>query len=194
MAKASTLPNMVVTLGVITLLSSAVLSAVYVLTAEPIRKAATAKIDKAIGEVLPPFDNSPSSEVIEKEIDGRIIRLYPARKDGEPVGVAVETFTTRGFGGTITLMVGFRPDGFIYKTSVLSHTETPGLGDKIDGRKSDFCIQFEGKDPATFKLAVKKEGGDVDAITASTISSSAFCDAVERAYRALRNQAFPAGE
>ncbi|HRC93634.1 MAG TPA: RnfABCDGE type electron transport complex subunit G, partial [Tenuifilaceae bacterium] len=91
-----------------------------------------------------------------------------------------------GFGGRIELMVGFLPDGTINKITVISHKETPGLGDKIDPGKSDFSVQFEGKNPETFKVMVKKDGGDVDAITASTISSRAFCDAVNRAYKAFK--------
>ena len=79
-------------------------------------------------------------------------------------------------------MVGFDNDGKIIDIVVLKHSETPGLGDKMKKDKSDFSLQFMGKDPATFKLAVKKDMGDVDAITASTISSRAYCDAVQRAY------------
>ena len=81
-------------------------------------------------------------------------------------------------------MVGFLPDGTIHNISVLEHKETPGLGDKMTKAKSDWSVQFNGKDPSDFKLMVTKDGGDVDAITASTISSRAFCDAVDRAYKA----------
>ncbi len=86
----------------------------------------------------------------------------------------------------MTLMVGFLPDGTIKDISVISHAETPGLGDKIQKSKSNFAVQFEGKNPESFRLAVRKEGGDVDAITASTIWSKAFTDAVERAYLVLQ--------
>ena len=88
----------------------------------------------------------------------------------------------KGFSGKIELMVGFLDDGTIENTAVLMHKETPGLGDKMDQKKSDFSLQFIGKNPVDFKLKVKKDGGDVDAITAATISSRAFCDAVQRAY------------
>ena len=84
-------------------------------------------------------------------------------------------------------MVGLLADGSISNTAVLAHKETPGLGDKMDIAKSDFPAQFIGKNPAEFKLSVTKDGGDVDAITAATISSRAFCDAVERAYITLKN-------
>ena len=113
--------------------------------------------------------------------------VYPAKKDGEIVGYAIEAATSKGFGGAIVLMVGFEPDGTIYNTAVISHTETPGLGDKIDVKKSNFSVQFNGKNPETFHLSVKKDGGDVDAITASTISSRAFCDAVETAYKTFKD-------
>jgi electron transport complex protein RnfG len=186
-AKASSLKNMVCTLLLITFIAAAALGAVYVLTEKPIAAARLAKINKAIAEVTPPFDNSPSDEATEITVEGRALRLFPAKKNGALVGVAVETSTTKGFGGLITLMVGFLPDGAIYKTTVISHAETPGLGDKIEQSKGNFSLQFEGKHPDTFQLAVRKDGGDVDAITASTVSSRAFCDAVERAYRAVFN-------
>jgi len=96
----------------------------------------------------------------------------------------VETFTQKGFSGLIKLMIGFAPDGTIIDISVLQHQETPGLGDKIENAKSSFSAQFQGKNPENFKLVVKKDRGDVDAITASTISSRAYCDAVQRAYNA----------
>ncbi len=81
-------------------------------------------------------------------------------------------------------MVGFSPDGTITDIAVIQHQETPGLGDKINKSKSGFSLQFQGKNPANFKLSVEKDRGDVEAITASTISSRAYCDAVQRAYNA----------
>ena len=110
------------------------------------------------------------------------LRMNLASQDGKLVGVAVNTYTNKGFGGRIDAMVGFLPDGSIYNTSILSLKETPGLGTKLDKKKSNFPDQFIDKNPADFKLKVKKDGGDVDAITAATISSRAFCDAVQRAY------------
>ena len=84
-------------------------------------------------------------------------------------------------------MVGFLPDGTINDVAVLEHEETPGLGDKMEKKKSDWSLQFQGKNPETFRLSVTKDGGDVDAITASTISSRAFCDAVTRAYENFKS-------
>jgi len=176
---------MVIVLTVIALVSSALLGGVYLLTEEPIAAAKTAKINASIAEVVEPFDNNPSANPDTLVLDNRKVILYTAKKGDELVGVAVEVSTGKGFSGVISLMVGFLPDGAIRNIVVLSHSETPGLGDKIEKEKSNFYLQFEGKRPADFKLKVKKDGGDVDAIAASTISSRAYCDDVDRAYRAF---------
>jgi electron transport complex protein RnfG len=89
-----------------------------------------------------------------------------------------------GFGGHIELMAGFLPDGTIYNSLVIQHKETPGLGTRMTEPK--FHDQVNGKNPADFQLKVKKDGGQVDAITAATISSRAYCDAIQRAYNALQ--------
>lgn len=187
MAKESTFSNMVITLFAVCLVSSAVVGGIYALTEKPIDEAKTAKVNSAISGVVPAFDNDPSAERFTVTADGKTASVYPARKNGEIVGYAVEANTSKGFGGAITLMVGFEPDGTIYNTAVISHSETPGLGDKIDAKKSNFSVQFNGKNPENFRLVVKKDGGDVDAITASTISSRAFCDAVETAFKTFKN-------
>ena len=187
MAKESTFGNMVITLFVVCLVASAGVGGIYALTKDLIDAAKIAKVNSAISGVVPDFDNDPSAEKFEVTTDGKTSMVYPAKKDGEIVGYAIEAATSKGFGGAIVLMVGFEPDGTIYNTAVISHTETPGLGDKIDVKKSNFSVQFNGKNPETFHLSVKKDGGDVDAITASTISSRAFCDAVETAYKTFKD-------
>lgn len=182
----SSLKNMVLVLCSITLVSSAAVGGVYILTKEPIAAAKVAKTNTAIKEVMPPFDNDPSAELFTKEIDGETVKVYPAKQGEELKGYAIETFSKNGFGGKILLMVGILTDGTINSVSVIEQKETPGLGDKIEKTKSNFAVQFEGKNPANFKLSVKKDGGDVDAITASTITSRAFADAVERAYKIFK--------
>ncbi|MDR2562736.1 MAG: RnfABCDGE type electron transport complex subunit G [Prevotellaceae bacterium] len=186
MAKESSFKNMTLTLLVITMVSSAVLAGAYRLTEDAINKVKIKKVNDGIANVLPEFDNDPSSEVSSKFIDGDSVWIYNATKDGEFVGSAIQTFTNNGFAGRISLMVGFLPDGSINNIEVISHNETPGLGDKIEPKKGTFSLQFKGKNPETMKLTVKKDGGDIDAITASTISSRAFCDAVSRAYTVFR--------
>jgi Na+-translocating ferredoxin:NAD+ oxidoreductase subunit G len=178
----STIANMVIVLTVITLLASSALGAVYSFTKEPIAAAMLAKKNSAISEVIPEFNNTPSSEVYKVAVDGDTLYFYPGKMNDELVGTAVETFTKTGFSGTIKVMVGLLPDGTINDVTVLKHSETPGLGDKMEKKKSDWSNQFKGKNPKEFRLTVTKDGGDVDVITASTISSRAFCDAVTRAY------------
>ncbi|HAF28570.1 MAG TPA: FMN-binding domain-containing protein [Bacteroidales bacterium] len=182
--KESTFMSMVLTLLIVTLVASAALGYIYEITKGPIAASKLAKLNNAIKQVVPEYDTIPGDEVYKMGIDGDTLVFYPAKKDGELVGTAISTFTNKGFGGNIKLMVGLLPDGTINNISVLEHKETPGLGDKMSKKKSEWSIQFNGKNPSDFKLKVTKDGGDVDAITASTISSRAFCDAVERAHKA----------
>jgi electron transport complex protein RnfG len=116
--------------------------------------------------------------------EGDSLDIYPAKLNGEIVGFAVNTYTKKGFSGNISLMTGFKSDGTILNIAVLEQKETPGLGTKMN--EPEFKEQFNGKNPAEFVLKVKKDGGPVDAITAATISSRAFCDAVWRAYNSLQ--------
>lgn len=182
--KESTFVSMVLTLFIVTLVASAALGYLYELTKAPIAASKLAKQNNAIKQVVPEFDNEPGQESYTMDVDGGTLEFFPAKKSGELVGTAVSTFTNKGFSGNFKIMVGFLPDGTIHNISVLEHKETPGLGDKMQKNKSDWSVQFNGKNPANFQLKVTKDGGDVDAITASTISSRAFCDAVERAYNA----------
>jgi len=177
--------SMVVTLFVVTLVAAGLLGSVFALTKEPIRLAELKKKNDAIQTVVPGFDNEPSEEVERVFADGDSIFLYTARQGDVILGTAVETFTNSGFSGEFKLMVGFAPDGSIIDIAVIKHAETPGLGDKMEKGKGDFSVQFMGKHPDSFKLAVKKDRGDVDAITASTITSRAYCEAVVRAYGAF---------
>lgn len=183
--KESTFGNMVITLSVVALVAAALLGGIYELTKEPIRLAELRKKNEAIEAVVPAFNNTPSEEFVKYGVDGDSLILYTVKMDDEQIGTAVETFTNNGFSGNFKLMVGFAPDGTIIDVAVIQHAETPGLGDKMEQDKSDFHVQFQGKHPEEFKLAVVKDKGDVDAITASTISSRAYCEAVQRAYDAL---------
>jgi Na+-translocating ferredoxin:NAD+ oxidoreductase subunit G len=185
MAKESTFSGMLFTLLIVTFLASASLGYVYELTKEPIEIAMNAKKNMAIKRVTPEFNNDPVADRFSVPADGDSVYFYPAKDSSRVAGYAVETFSNIAFGGRISLLVGFLHDGTIKEIAVLEHKETPGLGDKMMKSKSDFSVQFEGKNPAEFSLKVKKDGGDVDAITAATISSRAFCDAVQRAYNAL---------
>jgi len=193
--KESTFTNMVLVLFIITLVASAALGGLYELTKEPIAAAKLAKKLKAIQEVVPTFNNKPSEEVYKVGINEKdSLEFYPAKMDGILVGTAVKTFTTQGFSGYVWVMVGFKPDGSINNYSVLEHKETPGLGTKMSGwfKQTDPAkakASIIDKNPETSKFIVSKDGGDIDAITAATISSRAFLDAVQTAYNEyMKNQ------
>lgn len=174
--KESTLKNMLIALLVITVVSGGVLGFVYNLTKPAILQADANKNLAAINEVLKGSADIASTEV--KVIDDLTYNLaYSA--DGKFIGAAIKTFSMNGFGGKVELMVGVLGNGDINRVSVLSQAETPGLGANMTNTK--FIGQFDGKNPSNYNLKVKKDGGDVDAITAATISSRAVTEAIKKA-------------
>lgn len=178
--KESSFFNMVSTLLLISAISALSLGMVFNLTKEPIALARKAKQEAAIKAVLPAFDELKMRKV-KSALEDDTLQFNEAFVNGALVGTAINTFTNKGFGGNIKLMVGLLPDGTINNISVLEHKETPGLGDKMQKNKSPWSEQFNGKKSETFKLDVTKDGGQIDAITAATISSRAYVDAVKRA-------------
>lgn len=182
----STLVNMVLSLGIITVVAAAALAGVYTATQGPIEQAKAEKQKAAIGQVLPEiqFNNNPAEEASEVTIDGETVTVFPARQDGELVGIAVESHDTNGFSGLITVMYGFNPAGDITGYAVMQHAETPGLGSKMGEWFCNPAHSIIGLNAATSNLTVSKDGGDVDAITAATISSRAFLRALNLANQA----------
>ena len=182
----STLVNMTAVLFGITLVASAGVGAVNMITAEPIAQA-----EQALKVVLPPFDQTVPEALT---IDDMPITVYTATKGGQVAGYAVESMTKNGFGGAISMMVGFTPDGEVVNVNVLRQAETPGLGTKMADKENVLLGSIQGKKLETMKLvdgklAVKKDGGDVDALTAATISSRAYVDAINRAWMAYKSVA-----
>ena len=183
--KESTLINMVVALLVITAVSGGVLGLVYGMTKDAIAEVDQKKNEAAIQAVLPlDGEITYKADTLKYNYDGADL-TFPCNlaydANGNFQGVAIKT-NEGGFGGKIDMMVGFLADGTIKGTSVLSHAETPGLGANMTGKFKD---QFVDKNPASYKLTVSKDGGDVDAITAATITSRAFSKAVDKAYKAF---------
>ncbi len=181
----SNFKNMVLALSSITLFAALALGSVYTLTKDPIAVSKMAKQQNAIKVVLPPsydhFDQIP----IEVNDGVEILKIYKAYDNSNDfVGAAVETSSNNGFSGKISLMVGFDKTGAIVNYSVLEQKETPGLGAKMgDWFKTNSKNQsIIGKNLATANLSVSKDGGEIDAITAATISSRAFLFAVRNAY------------
>lgn len=191
----STLLNMTAVLFGITLVASAGVGAVNLITAEPIAQAELAAKNAALEQVLPAFEATASETLT---IDQMPITVYTASAAGATVGYAVETMSKQGFGGVVSLMVGFTPEGEVVNVNVLKQAETPGLGTKMadEGNPLLGSIQgqrLEDKKLVDGRLAVAKDGGDVDALTAATISSRAYVDAVNRAWMAYKSVATGAG-
>ncbi len=175
---------MALCLFAICLVCSALLAGVYALTADPIAKAEAAKNEAAIKDVLP-SEAVAIEEARTVEYEGSSYEYNLAYDEvGNVVGCAINVAPV-GFGGPIVIKVGFNADGVIWNTKVLSQAETPGLGAKCV--EPGFADQFKGFNPAEKKLAVTKDGGDVDAITASTITSRAYADGL-----ALASEVFQA--
>lgn len=178
MAAQSNLRNMAMCLTLVCLFCAAILGGVYAITYEPIKKAEADALKASIGAVLPEgVEISEAKNIDEYE-------YYVGSINGEVAAYAVKSSAT-AFGGPLVIMVGVLPDGSIYNTSVLSQNETPGLGAKCATDEA-FMSQWRGF--TTDKvLKVKKDGGDVDAITASTITSRAYALAVSNAVEAVKN-------
>ena len=183
MAVKSSFKNMTICLFAICVVCSSLLAGVYALTKEPIDAAARAKNEGAIKEVLP---SSAVSIEQERTVDFEgATYTYNLAYDqqGNTVGCAINVAPV-GFGGPIMIKVGFDANGVICNTKVLSQAETPGLGAKCV--EPAFAEQFKGWNPSQKKLAVKKDGGDVDAITASTITSRAYADGLALASKVFQ--------
>ena len=178
----STLFNMVAVLFSITLIASAGVGAVNMITADAIAEANAMATKQAVDNVLPDFDSNSTDEMV---IDDMSIKIYTAKSGDNIVGYAVESMTKNGFGGAIRMMVGFSPEGKILNVNVLSQAETPGLGTKMCDEGNVLLNSIQDKDPDDMSFSVKKDGGELDALTAATISSRAYYDAVARANEAF---------
>ena len=183
----STFKNMFLSLSIICLAVALLLAQVNKMTAKPIAEAKALKLQTAIGQVVPEFDNDPVAEsyMIASE-GGDSLLVYPATKGGEVVGFAISS-SANGFAGEIQIMVGFDMDDKIVNYEILQHAETPGLGSKMGDWFKDTESNSKsiiGRNMTLGALAVKNDGGDIDAITASTITSRAFLNAINRAFSA----------
>ena len=184
----SSLTNMVLVLTLVAVIMGGILAFVNHLTEGPINEQTEKARADGIKAVMV-CDNlvvAKTDEVKQNDEKGKemVFTIYQVKDaQGKDLGSAVES-TTGGFGGDLKVLVGFDPEGKILGYTLLEHAETPGLGAKADkwfqkGEKGDII----GKSPAE-PLTVSKDGGQVDAITASTITSRAFLKAVNNAYNA----------
>ena len=168
-------------LGVIAALSAAVLAFTYELTKGPIAEETRKDFLAGLLVVLPEgFDNEPDQDTID--VEGT--KAYIARKNGDYLGFAIQTSSRKGYSGEISVLVGIS-NNEIYNVTVIKHSETPGLGDKITN--PEWLASFKGA--AMDKvLKVKPDGGDIDGFSGATISPRAVCEAVTQAqglYKAM---------
>ena len=182
----STLPNMVIVLTLTTVLAGFLLGLVNSVTEAPRQKVANDKRISSLQSVVAEFNNEPLAEAVKIEIaEGDSVVVYPTRIDGALTGAAIESVTHEGFSGDITLMGGFDLNGALIGYEVTKHAETPGLGSKMnEWFRGEGARNVIGLTPGTEGLKVTKDKGQVDAITAATISSRAFLDAINRAANA----------
>ncbi len=187
----SNLPNMLLALTGVCLIVSAVLALLNYVTAEPIRQASIQAKVQTVQKLMPNFDNEPYEErfafLPQGERDS--IMVYPIKEQGLLQGYVIESYTKKGFSGDISIMMGLDSLGVLRDYAVLETSETPGLGSKIEqwfhsaNRSVGVRLMKDFPLLEQMPLKVRQDGGEVDAITAATISSRAFLDALNRGGR-----------
>lgn len=190
----STLPNMIISLGVITIVAGGLLGGMYAITKDPISEAESKQLTESIREVAPAFDNSPEEDKVIINIEGKDFTVYPSYENGKLKGAAVLGYTMNGFSGEVAVLCGFEADGTVKDYRVIRHAETPGLGAKMEQwfRDPAGARSVIGKNPSVENFYVTKDTdkhGQIDAITAATISSRAFLGILRDAFVAYRDYA-----
>ncbi len=202
----SNILNMALVLTLIAVVAAGALAWVNNLTSGPIEEINNLAIENGIKSVILGDRDIRFTVDNPVEQDGFVFHSVNDM-NGNLIGTAVESTDKNGFGGALKVMVGFDPEGKILGYTVLEHSETPGLGAQADGwfrqasaeekeqsGVADVLLGAPGKpgnhniigmNPGDDMMIVSKDGGDVDAITASTITSKAFLRAVNAAYKAL---------
>jgi electron transport complex protein RnfG len=183
--------RLVLVLTLITAGAGLILSMVEAVTREPIAEQRRLETLRALRAVLPPADNSPDEDTVQlltgrDKRDREVFRkFYRGRQAGELSGVAFKVVAPDGYSGNITVMVGTDPEGTVAGIEILSHQETPGLGDKIT--LPIFKDIFAGKNLENADWRVKKDGGEFDQITGATISPRAVVGAVRSGLEFFRD-------
>jgi electron transport complex protein RnfG len=191
MAKEESALKVIIVLVLIAFCSAFLLAYVNKVTSGPIEDNKKAETKKAIGIVLGDLKDYTFPENPEEiEIDNSPVKYFLAKSaDSTVIGYAIVVIGPNGFTNDFDMMVGLDAQGKIIDTYVLDHKETPGLGDGM--KKEGFKKQFRGKTLDNTKWSVKKDGGDIDALTAATITSRAFTRGVYRAlllYKKLKEE------
>lgn len=166
--------GMVIVLTLISAIAAFILAYVNNATKTRIEEAYRQDFLKGLKSVLPGFDNEPDRETMT--IDGKTV--YIGKKQGKVFGYAVQSSSLKGYAGEINVLVGVDINGKVTGIEIIKHSETPGLGNRIEGR--EWRDEFLGM-TADSKIGVKKDGGDIDSFSGATISPRAVCEAVKQA-------------
>ncbi|RRJ82912.1 electron transport complex subunit RsxG [Aestuariirhabdus litorea] len=172
-------------LGMLSVLSGTLLTFGYIGTADAIAQRLKEDLQRSLQQVLPPgyYDNPPSEYPVQVVLaSGQTLTAYQARRGEKPAAVAFEV-EQAGYAGPIRLVMGVSAGGEILGVRVLAHTETPGLGDKIEIARDDWILSFNGHSLASLspnQWAVKKDGGEFDQFSGATITPRAVVRAVHR--------------
>ncbi|MDY2948120.1 electron transport complex subunit RsxG [Mannheimia varigena] len=174
-------------LGLIALLSTAVSTGVYLLTKSRIDDVTAMQQRKLLEEVVPKtyFDNDvlATCKMIELENHTYLNRLYFAKKSEKTTAYLIQSTAPDGYSGNIVLLMGIEPNGNLLGVRTLEHKETPGLGDKIETRVSDWILSFTNKHFSLENEAewnVKKDGGQFDQFTGATITPRAVVNNIRQ--------------
>lgn len=172
-----------VLLGAVALLASAALAVASSSTSAAIAAAEAKDLRDSLSEVLPAglADNDFLKDTVDLKNGEKMVTIYRARKEGV-VKAALFKVAERGYAGEIQVLMAVDSDGRTLGVRVLKHSETPGLGDKIEVKKDSWVKSFDGKslgDPAPEKWAVKKDGGIFDQFAGATITPRAVVKAVK---------------
>ena len=187
----NSMPRLILVLTLITAGAGLILSLVELVTREPIAEQRRLETLRALQAVLPQANNSPDEDTVQlvtgKDKRGRDVQrtFFRGKQDGALSGVAFKVVAPDGYSGNIDIMVGIDPSGTIAGIEILSHAETPGLGDKI--ALPSFKANFAGKNLGNADWRVKKDGGEFDQITGATISPRAVVGAVRKGLEFFRD-------
>lgn len=185
----------VLVLMLIGLAAAIVLAGLDQLTGDRIEQQQQTRALAAVADMLPDdsYDNDLLGDSVTVAIDGfeHGATVYRAHLGGEPVAAVIDVTTPRGYSGDIRLLVAVDVDGTVRQVSVLEHRETPGLGDRVEARRSDWLEQFPGRslrDPEPEAWAPDRRGGDFDTLTSATITVAAIVEAVKRTLQVIEAQ------
>ena len=177
-------------LGLVAIAGTSLLTGVDFLTADRIAAQERRVILEQLGQIIPQqYDNQLLDDRFSFRNEsyfpnGQEVIAYRARQQGEPKAVVLKFNAVNGYNGNIKLLVGINSDGRLRGVRIISHKETPGLGDAIEIEKSDWALDFSGKslnNPEPGRWAVKRDGGEFDQFTGATITPRAVVNAVHLA-------------